>query len=307
MSDCHAVAHVALAPEGGVARRRRTSREASFPLVPLHETQSQLVLAARSNRPYARARLIRSLMPRIANLARIYARVPGVDRSELLQEGSVGVLRALERYDAELGTPFWPYASWWVRQAMQQVVAELSRPVVLSDRALRQLARVRDARRTFALTHSREPTLRELASASELTLEQLHRLSVADRRPRSLEEPVGESGGAESSFGESLRDPRAEEPYDELDLRLGAAEIPRLLANLSERERVVICARYGLHGRQRTLRELGEILHVSAERVRQIEQGALERMRAAYDEDGGRPGERAGTMRTRQAAGGAVS
>jgi RNA polymerase primary sigma factor len=270
------------------AKKDRTARaypramERKFELVPLHESQSELLLAARRNRPYARARLIESFMPLIGSVARIYARVPAVDRSELMQEGVVGVLRALERYDPELGTPFWAYASWWVRQAMQQVVSELSRPVVLSDRALRQLARVRDARRTFVRVNTREPSLQELASASELTLEQLHRLTVADRQARGLEEPIDEPGGTGATFGDSLRDPRAEEVYDELPLRLGAAEIPRLLAHLSQRERAVVVARYGLDGPERTLRELGRELGVSAERVRQIEQTGLEKMRAAY-------------------------
>jgi RNA polymerase primary sigma factor len=261
------------------------SRPEAHPLglAPLHETQSELLLAARRNRPHARARLVESFMPLIGSVARIYAYVPSIDRAELIQEGVVGVLRALERYNPELGTPFWAYASWWVRQAMQQVVSELSRPVVLSDRALRQLAHVRDARRTFVRTNSREPSLRELAAASELTLKQLHRLSVADRRPRGLEEPVDDSAGTGATFGDALRDPRAEEAYDELALRLAAAEIPSLLTHLSERERRVIDARYGLRGPERTLRELGEELGISAERTRQIEQTALETMRGVCE------------------------
>ena len=96
----------------------------------------------------ARARLVDAFMPLIASVARIYRSAPAVDRGELMQEGVVGLLRALERYDIGRGTPFWGYASWWVRQAMQQLVAEVTGPVVLSDRALRQLARVKDARRT---------------------------------------------------------------------------------------------------------------------------------------------------------------
>ena len=194
-------------------------------LAPVHETQSDLVRAARCNRPGARARLVESFTPLIGSIARIYAHVPSIDRSELMQEGVVGMLRALERYDSDLGTPFWAYASWWVRQAMQQVVSELSRPVVLSDRALRQLAHVREARRGFVRDHAREPSAHELAAASELTLDQLHSLSVAERPARGLQEPIDDttgSGGA--TFGDTLRDPRAEEAYEELELRIGAAE-----------------------------------------------------------------------------------
>ncbi|MCW3020396.1 MAG: polymerase, sigma 32 subunit, RpoH [Solirubrobacterales bacterium] len=259
-------------------------------IAPLHETQSELVLAARLNRPHARVRLVESFMPLIGSVARIYAYVPAVDRAELIQEGVVGVLRALERFDPELGTPFWAYASWWVRQAMQQVVSELSRPVVLSDRALRQLAHLRDARRVFIRANSREPSVSELAAESELTLEQLHRLSVADRRPRGLEEPLDDETGTGATFGDSVRDPRAEEAYDELALHMAAEEIPRLLTHLSKRERRVIDARYGLDGPERTLRELGEELGISAERTRQIEQTALETMRAACQLEGGTGG-----------------
>lgn len=254
-------------------------------LAPVHETQSDLVRAARCNRPGARARLVESFTPLIGSIARIYAHVPSIDRSELMQEGVVGMLRALERYDSDLGTPFWAYASWWVRQAMQQVVSELSRPVVLSDRALRQLAHVREARRGFVRDHAREPSAHELAAASELTLDQLHSLSVAERPARGLQEPIDDttgSGGA--TFGDTLRDPRAEEAYEELELRIGAAELPRLLEQLSDRERGVVEGRYGLPSQELTLRELGATMGISAERVRQIEQSALEKMRAAYSQ-----------------------
>src|SRR4051794_23540607 len=103
--------------------------------------ERELVLAAEEGDPGARDRLIQAFWPLIGSVARIYRSSAAVDRTELMQEGVVGLLRALERFDPSRGTPFWAYASWWVRQAMQQLVSELTRPVVLSDRALRQLAR----------------------------------------------------------------------------------------------------------------------------------------------------------------------
>jgi RNA polymerase sigma factor (sigma-70 family) len=247
------------------------------------DLETALLLDARSGRGDARVRLIKTFTPLIGSVARTYCHVPGVERSELMQEGVVGLLRALERFNPDLGTPFWAYASWWVRQAMQQLVAELSRPVVLSDRALRQLAHVRDARRSFVRVHSREPNMQELASDSELTMIQLQRLMVAERQPRGLEEPVDETTRGGATFGDLLRDPVAEEAYDDMAMRLGAEEVPRLLACLSTRERGVIGARYGLDGPERTLRELGQTMGVSAERVRQIEQAALEKMRSGAD------------------------
>jgi RNA polymerase sigma factor (sigma-70 family) len=109
---------------------------------------------------------------------------------------------------------------------------------------------------------------------------QLQRLIVAERQPRGLEEPVDETTRGGATYGDLLSDPCAEEAYEELAMRLGAAEVPRLLMRLSARERTVIEARYGIDGPERTLRELGQRMGVSAERVRQIEQAALEKMRA---------------------------
>jgi len=253
--------------------------------LPREEAQAQLVLAARAHRQGARAQLVESFMPLIGSVARIYSRVPAIDRYELMQEGVVGVLRALDRFDPQLGTPFWAYASWWVRQAMQQLVSELSRSVVLSDRASRQLAQIRGARRTFVRAHGREPSLRELAQESELTVEQVQKLTVADRQPRSLEERARKQSEAGPAFGDLVPDPGAEEAYDDIDARAEVSELPRLLDYTSARERAVIEARFGLDGPQRTLRELGQRIGVSAERVRQIEEAGLEKMRNALAED----------------------
>jgi RNA polymerase primary sigma factor len=265
---------------------RRTTRAAPRPL---HETEMKLLEAACDGVPRAREELVNAFMPLIGRVARIYSHVPAVDRSELMQEGVVGMLRALDRYDRRLGTPFWAYASWWVRQAMQQLVSELSRPLVLSDRALRQLARIREARRSFASERSREPTLAELAEACELSTAQLQRLLLAERQPRSLEEPLEGAGGGSTTVGDMLCDPRGEDAYDELATRLLAAEVPHLLECLSERERVVIRSRYGLQCAECTLGELGRSIGVSAERVRQIEQTALEKMRAPGAREAHRP------------------
>jgi RNA polymerase sigma factor (sigma-70 family) len=245
---------------------------------PLGESETELLSAACHGGRQERADLVHAFMPLIVRAARTYSHAPAVERGELIQEGVVGVLRALDRYDPRQGTPFWAYASWWVRQAMQQLVSEMSRPLVLSDRALRQLARVRGARRQFARERLREPTLHELARASDLGVSQLQRLLAVERRPRALEEPLDGAGGT-ITFGELIRDPRAEDAFEELHTRLTAAQVPRLLERLSKRERLVIEGRYGLGVPVSTLGELGRSMGLSAERIRQIEQAALEKMR----------------------------
>jgi RNA polymerase sigma factor (sigma-70 family) len=228
-----------------------------------------------------RERFVEAFRPSIAGTARMYRNSTRIEWNELMQEGVVGLLRALERYDPELGIPFWAYATWWVRQAMQQVVSELSRPLVLSDRALRQLARIKDAGRKFEQARGREATYHDLAVCAGVPRRQVESLVLTDQTPRGLDEPAGGETGDGVTAGELLSDPPAEEAYERVVLRLVTRELPRLLAGLSERERTVICSRYGIGGRPQTLREIAEILGVSAERVRQIEQASLGKLSEA--------------------------
>jgi DNA-directed RNA polymerase sigma subunit (sigma70/sigma32) len=132
------------------------------------------------------------MAPLIAAIARQYQRYPGVEQDELLQEGALGVLQAAQRYDGSFDTPFAAYASWWVRQGMQRVASELSGPVVLSDRAHRQLARMRDGRRAHLQRTGREPSATRLSELTGLSLERIASLVVAGRRrARSTALPPG--------------------------------------------------------------------------------------------------------------------
>jgi RNA polymerase sigma factor (sigma-70 family) len=195
-----------------------------------------------------------------------------------MQEGVVGLLRALERYDVERGTPFWVYASFWVRQAMQQVVSELSRPVVLSDRALRQLARVKNAHREHMQAHHREPSTTEVAERTGFTREQVESLVAVDRAPRGLEERLGDADSA--TFGDLIPDAHAEDEYDAVAGRVDVEALRHLPGVLCDRERSILRARFGADGPEQTLREIGGHLGLSAERVRQIEERALDKLRA---------------------------
>jgi RNA polymerase sigma factor (sigma-70 family) len=240
-----------------------------------------LVLAARRPDAPEREQLIEAFLPSIGGIARGYRSSGGVERAELMQEGVLGLLRALDRYDAALDTPFWAYASWWVRQAMQQVVSELAWPMVMSDRALRQLSRVKAAQRDLAQVTRRHACTGEVAERTGLAPAQVDRLVAAERRPRALDEPaLGDDSGS-ATLGDLLEDPHAHEAYDGVAEQMAIEQIPTLLAELDDRERSVIRARFGLDGEQRTLRDLGRQLGVSAERVRQIEEASLGKMRAA--------------------------
>jgi RNA polymerase sigma factor (sigma-70 family) len=216
----------------------------------------------------------------IVNAAHAYRRATRIDRHELTQEGIVGLLRALERFDPDRGVPFWGYAAWWVRQAMQQLVSELSRSMVLSDRALRRLARIKDAQRRFEQAHHRSPSSAEVAQIVALPRSHVESLLCTERRARGLDEPLGGEPGDGTTMRELLADPQAWEAYERVPDRLLAAELAGLLKHLTERERTVVCSRYGIGGRQRMLREVAPLLGVTAERVRQIEQNSLAKLRA---------------------------
>jgi RNA polymerase sigma factor (sigma-70 family) len=245
-----------------------------------------MLLAARPHDAPMRDEVVDAFMPLIGSVAHRYRGARAVDRTELMQEGVVGLLRALDRYDPTLETPFWAYASWWVRQAMQQLVSELAWPVALSDRALRQLARVKDAQRLFAQDHGREPSPTELAQETGLRKEHVGYLLAAERTPRALEEPVTAGQAAGSVLGDLLADPVGEDPFDGVPRRHAADRLPAVMATLSARERTVLRGRYGIDGPEQTLREIAVTLGVSAERVRQIEQGALTKLRTICDWNG---------------------
>jgi len=239
-------------------------------------TERALVEAAQAGDASARAQLVEAYMPLVSSMARTY-RAGRIQRLELLQEGAVGLLRALERYEPERGVPFWGYAAWWVRQAMQQLVSELTRPVVLSDRALRHLARLKAAHQDAVQHTGREPGRAELAERSGLTLEQVDALLATEGPPRSLDEPASTpDGGDVGTFGDLLADPLAEDEYERVLAAIEIEELHALLAGLSDRERQVLRARFGLDGEgERSLREVGEQLGLTGERVRQIERRAL--------------------------------
>jgi RNA polymerase sigma factor (sigma-70 family) len=243
--------------------------------------ERELVLATEAGDAAATEQLVDAFSPAIAGMARRYRGSAGVDRAELLQEGVVGLLRAAKRYDASMGTPFWAYASWWVRQAMQQLVSEVTRPVVLSDRALRRLARIKDARSEHLQAHGHDPTVVELAEATDSTLDQVDSLLAIERAPHGLGEPLPGEDGAAGTFEDVVVDPQAEAAYDRAVDRMTLDDVRALSDGLPERERDILNAHYGLGRAPETLRQIAEGLGLSVERVRQLEERALGELRAA--------------------------
>jgi len=243
--------------------------------------ERRLVQAAQAGDRRAREELVEAFLPLIASVARVYRGSPAITRVELMQEGVVGLLRALERYDPSLGVPFWGYAAWWVRHAMQQLIAELTRPMVLSDRALRQLSQLKRAHAEYVTEHGREPSGNELADRTGLSHAQVGEMLALERTPQSMDEPVQGAEGELGAFGELLADPLASDAYGQLLDHSEIEQIRALLGSLNDRERMILRARYGLGGPEESLRDIGERIGLSGERVRQIESRALRKLRAA--------------------------
>jgi RNA polymerase sigma factor (sigma-70 family) len=225
------------------------------------------------------AKLVDAFLPAIGGVARFYRGFPTVGRDELVQEGVVGLLRAANRYEPKMGTPFWAYASWWVRQAMQQLVAEVTGPVVLSDRAARGLARIKQARREHEQAHGAEPSIEDLVEETDLTREQIGSLTATERAPRGLEESFDDEDGSSGRFGDRLADPVSEDEYEHVVERVRSEEVPSLTRALDARERGIVHSHYGIGAPSQTLREIAGGLDLSVERVRQIEEGAMNKMR----------------------------
>jgi RNA polymerase primary sigma factor len=238
----------------------------------------ELVIAAERGDTDACGELVASFLPAIAHVARRFEAGGQVQRAELMQEGVAGLLFAARRYDPRLGTPFWGYASFWVRKAMQELVAEVTRPAALSDHAVRALAQIRDTRREHARAHGTQPTAAQLSAATGLSPSQISSLLAVDQVPRSFEEPMGAD---ESTFGETIADPDAESDYDHVLDGMEIDVVRRIASRLDERERAILWRHYGLGRPAQTLTGIGSDLGLSAERIRQIEERALQKLREA--------------------------
>jgi RNA polymerase primary sigma factor len=249
------------------------------------EAERELVAATDAGDRAASGRLVESFLPAIGSVARRFDGAGGVQRAELMQEGVAALLFAAKRYDPRMKTPFWGYASFWVRKAMQELVAEMSRPVALSDHAVRGLAQLGAARRDHLAAHGAEPTAADLAAATGLARSQVDSLLAVDRAPRGFEERLVANADDGATLGETIADPAAEREYEHV---LDEIEVRDLALLLDERERAVVAGHYGLGQLPQTLGKIGAGLGLTAERVRQIEADALAKLRtAAADPPGG--------------------
>lgn len=264
-----------------LARRFERGKQAQLELVnakrKLSKRKLEELKALISDGLAALEHLIKANTRLVISIARRYIGC-GVPLSDLIQEGNLGLIRAVEKFEYQRGFRFSTYATWWIRQAVMRAIAMQSRtirlPVYLGDR-VRQYQNVA---RSMEQDLGRPPTMEELASELGETPEKVYWVLQMSQTPISLEDPFGEEEDAE--FGSFIEDETAEQPFDAVQYRMLQEQVEYALSTLSPREARVIRLRYGLgYQRQLTLEEVGDKFGLTRERIRQIELQALRRLR----------------------------
>jgi RNA polymerase primary sigma factor len=251
---------------------------AKTPLLTVAE-ENDLAERIRAGDDKARTQMIKANLRLVVKIAHDYSGY-GLSLSDLISEGNIGLMNAVERFDPEKGGKLSTYGAWWIKQSIKRALANQSKTIRLPIHMVDKIARMRRIASSLAEELGREPTDDELATELGLPRQKIAMLKQAAQRPASLDAPINE--GEATEYGEIVSDESASDPLEMLSDKNMQAEISGLLSILNERERRIIDERFGLSGlKPMLLEDVGREFGVSRERIRQLQNSALAKMRKA--------------------------
>ena len=247
--------------------------------------KEEIELAARIKKGDKKARdlMIRANLRLVVKIAHDYARY-GLPLLDLISEGNIGLMKAVERFDPKKGGKLSTYAAWWIKQGIKRALANQSKTIRLPAHLVDKIGRMRRTEHRLAEELGRDPTVDELALELDVSPAVVEHWQTVSLKPASLDAPLGDDDSAQ--FGDVVADDRATLPYDQINDSQLKTEVESLLVHLDDREREILKYRYGLQGVvEETLEDVGKRFRVTRERVRQIQNAAVAKLREMMEEN----------------------